>query len=127
MKAYLQFQILKAARLLELYSVRARLQNNRIKLLKTLKNPRMAKFSEPYRSLFSWIDRSIADIQQEINIWKKSKNFDQLHENDMIRATEKMDQVLAEVRAYLGDKYVVGEDAEFDGELMKVLKYWEER
>lgn len=123
MNAWLQFKIVKAARMLELASIRRKLTKNRAKLETVIKSPRM----EPYKSLLAWIDRSKADVQAEMDIWKQARDFDHLHELDIVRATEKIDQFLAETSKYLGVELTIGVDPELDKHLMEMLEKWEER
>jgi len=124
MSTWLQFQIYKAARRIELHSLLCKLQTNREKLL-ALVQRRSNK--RQYKAIFDWINRSIVDVKAEAEIWKTAKNFDHLHELDIVRATKKMDQSIAEVSKLMGRKITIGESPELDEQFMKVLKIWEER
>lgn len=123
MNQWLAFKIVKAARLLELVSIRHKLTKNRKRLEGVIASPRM----EPYKSIFDWIDRSKADVQAEMDIWKQARDFDHLHELDVVRATEKIDAFLAETNKMLGKDITIGIDPELDRHLMEMMTKWSER
>ena len=116
MRKWIEFHIVKAARLLELYSIRRKIDKNR-KRLPALVNVRI----NPYKELMQWLDKSFTEIQDEIDIWKSASNEESLTEKMEVWRENRIRKLAVEIEAVLGVS-LPSDGQNLDPEAVKVLE-----